>query len=111
MNVDKIDDIARLATAGCCHGFISRQIGRMQHVAEIAILHDRKKPEVAIDDPLKFGARSILRDQSWVECSLASLPSDLQTCLFKCCGILVGGTGYTLLAVMEDVDIVGKARS
>ena len=55
VNGYRIDDVARFAPTCRRHHFVGRQIDRMQDVTELLVLLNRKKPEIAVDDPLQLG--------------------------------------------------------
>jgi hypothetical protein len=53
MDVQQIDDVARLPSARRRQCFVGRDVGGMQHITEQLILQGREKPIGAIHSPFK----------------------------------------------------------
>lgn len=82
----------------------------MQHIAEGVISLRRKKPIVGVDDPFELRRIAALAGDGGIHRRFAAQPLQIVALGLQDSAILLRSARDPFLAVVENVDIAGKAR-
>jgi hypothetical protein len=109
MDGEKIDGIRRFLPPGCRHDFIGGKVDRVDHLAEKLVFYCREKAKIAIGDPFKVSAFMAAANFGGIDRGFAALPYNIKPLGLQGFRVFLGGMGNTFFAIMENVDIFGKA--
>jgi hypothetical protein len=106
----KVIDVAWFPPSRRRHDFVRGKVYRMQNVTKKLVALNREKTKVTIEHPLQLGRVAAAFHKNGVKAQFAPEPLQGKAMLLQDGAILLGGKGDAFLAVMEKINVAGKAR-
>ena len=105
MNLNKVNDIARLATTGRCKGLVCGDVERVQHVPERAVRLGRKETKRSVMRPIQAGRLAGFAHNDRAHAREAANPLDRVSVLHKRGCVGFRGLQDVLFVIVKDIDI------
>ncbi len=110
MDGHQIDNVAWLAAAVRCRDLVRGKVNWMQYITERLIPHRREESKITIDNPFQLRGFAGAFRRNRVDPRIASEPFQRVATLLKQRGVLFRRLRYTVLAVVEYIDVARIAR-